>query len=847
MSKNLFDWFFGVARGLNSRGKYINLADNGEPDEVTFRTLLGTTLLKKFDASNFQDQASHTDITAFSDNDKFTVPANLPKVALVTGSKMTLNETAPTALDPKRHYELDAPMATDAEVYVSATGNKYVAPKNLPHVTTLPVAGNAATVTMSQVAGRNTYQIYAPAATPSATNIIDSNYAAMAASKSANTLLPGMYYKFLFTTKHVIDDTSAIHTGDTEVMLLLATSNSEFSKQALSLTFPTDVVFYDFDNNLCEDGLTPRVGKVTRRINTLRDIDVPFDFRESRTRVYGMIEPPAWVASVTYIAGSLVKDGTSIYACAVAHTSAVFAVDYGTNQYWAKVVDLSVLSQFLTSINARNVGFFTLTPDTSNYIDVLAVSPTSSGIHIGTLPLGFPATGAIALVFNGSINCQDIEIKNDCYSIFINGAKDVTIEPMSHLITIDSQNFGNIKIIGNTNSIFIGQECFGTYIGPSSSIFIAAGSTDNYISRAGTIFIGENCIGNKITDCTGTRAANGSSYNEVFNGAVELRGGCIGNKSHYCGGAIFEKDCVSNVLRLSGGVQLGRTCDSNTITESGGIILGTGCDNNVIQNCGSAVELPDNSSGNQIYSCSNITINSSCIDSILELNDSLIVDTIDSCRIFGSTGISSTTNLLQCVIENSSALTLPDCTLITIKGSTNITLPSGATDSTIESSSNITITGAFEENVIKNSIGINASVMVESEFNIVSGFASANVINDVRAFNCSSLTLDDIESSEFSGCNLIIINVSCADSRFVNCNQLDFSGASNATDLNIEGLASKTINGDWERVSSLIHNGTLLVYAASLDGVVIDKASPDGELWYTTISNAGVITQVKVV
>lgn len=81
----------------------------------------------------------------------------------------------------------------------------------------------------------------------------------------------------------------------TESLVLVAISNSEFSRDALSLTYPGDRLEYDFndDKALNDRGFMPiggeRTGYILRRYN--ENYDLPFDWRVKRFRRWDALTP----------------------------------------------------------------------------------------------------------------------------------------------------------------------------------------------------------------------------------------------------------------------------------------------------------------------------------------------------------------------------------------------------------------------------------------------------------------------------------------------------------------------------------------------------------------------------
>jgi len=74
-------------------------------------------------------------------------------------------------------------------------------------------------------------------------------------------------------------DTTTLESAKYEPLVLTAISNNKFDVICSSLSFPQDIIYYDFDDNLCEDGITGRRGFIQRRIDTKYIIDAPNDWR----------------------------------------------------------------------------------------------------------------------------------------------------------------------------------------------------------------------------------------------------------------------------------------------------------------------------------------------------------------------------------------------------------------------------------------------------------------------------------------------------------------------------------------------------------------------------------------
>ena len=98
-----------------------------------------------------------------------------------------------------------------------------------------------------------------------------------------------------------------------EPLVLTATSPSTFSPIADSIKSPKDIVFYDFDDNVCEDDAkTPRKGFITKRYDIEFDIEAPYDWR---TMLWARFKCDAdvWNGSDPVVVGHHYKVGNTLY------------------------------------------------------------------------------------------------------------------------------------------------------------------------------------------------------------------------------------------------------------------------------------------------------------------------------------------------------------------------------------------------------------------------------------------------------------------------------------------------------------------------------------------------------
>lgn len=116
-------------------------------------------------------------------------------------------------------------------------------------------------------------------------NVIDITYSGLSTLVLGNNLKKGQGYRITdFATKHRIHNTSEIFTADAEPIVVVAQTANAFERSAYSPSNPNDIIHYDFNNNLCEDGTTPRNGRITYRWDTANNVSAYYDWREVRFR-----------------------------------------------------------------------------------------------------------------------------------------------------------------------------------------------------------------------------------------------------------------------------------------------------------------------------------------------------------------------------------------------------------------------------------------------------------------------------------------------------------------------------------------------------------------------------------
>jgi len=116
------------------------------------------------------------------------------------------------------------------------------------------------------------------------TKLIDEvTYAELAALISGSDLIQGRQYLITdYRTVHTIPNTVDTNTGTLEPLIVTALSTTDLEPVAYSTTHKDDIVYYDPVNNSKVNGSTK--GCIYRRIDTVNNSDIPFDWREVKFR-----------------------------------------------------------------------------------------------------------------------------------------------------------------------------------------------------------------------------------------------------------------------------------------------------------------------------------------------------------------------------------------------------------------------------------------------------------------------------------------------------------------------------------------------------------------------------------
>jgi hypothetical protein len=199
-------------------------------------------------------------------------------------------------------------------------------------------------------------------------NFVEQTHAELTTLKGSSSLVAGQQYLITdFQTIHVIPNTAVVHTGATENIIVTALTDSEFSKIAYTPDFPNDILEYDFDDVLAENGTTPRNGWITRRQDRKWNIDCDYDFRNVVFRKWS-ITAPTYSGGTSYGLNDICRSSGKIW-------KSIHAANSGNSPtatdvtHWVLLVDETTTTKVLWDVTGCMLGNVALTTDTATYSD----------------------------------------------------------------------------------------------------------------------------------------------------------------------------------------------------------------------------------------------------------------------------------------------------------------------------------------------------------------------------------------------------------------------------------------------------------------------------------------------
>lgn len=372
-------------------------------------------------------------------------------------------------------------------------------------------------------------------------------HAALVDLIAAEDLIPGKQYLISdFKTTFTLNISGTAYTdASVEAIIVTALTDASLEPIAYSISHQKDILYYDIDGTTYMPGSTK--GCIYRRIDTEKNISVPFDFREFKVEYRNIEDAEPYDIATTYNRGKIVRVAGDYY---ISKVSSNLGNSFEDQQYWLP---------FGSNLNTFSYEF-----DFINLDGPIAFSGSAS-----TPYLCFTISGSSNFIIEG----QHSQIGEAFF--FVNGTVvDCTFEKIekcyfnSGLINNDCGHIKNVISQGNAFS--------GNTIGDVQNIVINGNFEKNIINNGFNYNFITSASGNTIaSDATGNIVGADFKDNTIglrfqnntigtnFGDLADNYGNQIGNDFHdnvignYFSGNVIENWFYANVV--------GNDCQENNL------------------------------------------------------------------------------------------------------------------------------------------------------------------------------------------------------------------------------------------------------------------------------------------
>jgi len=427
---------------------------------------------------------------------------------------------------------------------------------------------------------------------------LDITYANLVLKIAANSLIPGTYYRIIdYQTKHQISGTTEIHIGPIEPLSIRANTVNVLDSAAFSSIYPRDIIYYNLNDDVCEDGTTSRTGKIIYRKDPIVNIEIYYDWRNVIFRRW-KLKPVAYDNLKTYPRSEAVlgSDGSIYISKRASNTgndpinssyydpnNSWFNEYANTNSIWWEKIVLANKNQYLAyQPDTQQIASANIPVDANDFTDWYTFNTNgvkgdyglANNIKIGFTP-GYNNIIFIndALDWGGAPDNNYYTLNNE----FEIGCYNCTIQGWFILNNKFGMGSGNIIIQG----VFYNNE---TGSGFANSIAAYC----DFMSLGGT---SDNKIGGGFSG----HVLNGQfRYNTVLEGSYIANGFFgVSFERNYIQGHFynnsFNKDSQDNVFQFVNSCNFGDTFSQNVVYGGGdgtsglrATIFGNGCKSNFI-------------------------------------------------------------------------------------------------------------------------------------------------------------------------------------------------------------------------------------------------------------------------
>lgn len=322
-------------------------------------------------------------------------------------------------------------------------------------------------------------------------NVYNITYAQLETLIGNSTLEKGKFYRITdFQTKYQIPNTSIIDTGINEPLIVLSISENSLSKICYSELHPEDIIWYDINNNSCEDGTwneslkrftggTSRNGKIVYREDTILHLSCFYDWRNIKFRRW-KLSASNYVGGNNYqindICTSLVETN-KIYIATKIVTGATVDPNIDTTNFklWLdlsqfetdKISWLSVSANLMTLLNVNSGLIIDSLTYQDYYTFTLTEELTNSSGKISQM------TGIVGMGYNNfslkQTTSEQYPYNNIVFQLKQNSSRELycrnnTFDLNCFDCTINVDTWYNNIFSQNVNSNFIGKNVYQNLI-----------------------------------------------------------------------------------------------------------------------------------------------------------------------------------------------------------------------------------------------------------------------------------------------------------------------------------------------------------------------------------------------
>lgn len=336
-------------------------------------------------------------------------------------------------------------------------------------------------------------------------------HAALVDLITAEDLVPGKQYLISdFETTFTLNISGNPYTdASVESIIVTALTDASLEPIAYSISHPKDILYYDVDGTTYMPGSTK--GCIYRRIDTEKNISVPFDFREFKVEVgYDENECPAWTDVPSYNRGQIVEEAGTLYMSKKGTNNDNAVSDATWWQNMGAVADLKTLKVFTFFGNTIGVAGTVSSPSltfdiVSSYNFVINQQPTTISESL-FLTYGYVKNCTFDALDNCHFNTEDdiVNCHGGVIKDYILTSGSFTNNNLAGVEGLITGTFNNNTISKGFNNNFIASAS-GNNVGSDAIDNIIDGSflNNNIDARFQNNNIGLQCEDNNIGhDCS---------------------------------------------------------------------------------------------------------------------------------------------------------------------------------------------------------------------------------------------------------------------------------------------------------------------------------------------------------